>query len=442
MQFLPRLVALCVFSVMIAFSAQPAHAVLKVDITRGHSNPLPVAITGFTGDRGIGDDIAAVVTSDLESSGLFRAIDSSSFIQQIENEETLPRFADWRQISAQGLVTGSITPAEGGKIKVAFRLWDVLSEKQFSGKSYVTDKKNWRRISHMIADEIYARLTGEGGYFDTRVVYIAEQDIGKGAKKKRLAMMDQDGENHVYLSSGKDLVLTPRFDPTSQKIIYLAYHGRVPSVYLYDIETGHEELVGNFTGMSFAPRFSPDGKKAVMSVSLDGNSEIYELDLRTKEKRRLTNHPGIDTSPCYSPDGSKITFNSDRGGSQQLYVMNRDGGGVKRISFAKGNYGTPVWSPRGDFIAFTKMAKGNFHIGVMRTDGSGERLLTTSFMDEGPTWAPNGRVLMFGRQERGSRSRQGESSIVAIDVTGYNERVMKTPMEASDPAWSPLLTKK
>jgi TolB protein len=428
--------------ICLVFLAPPAHAVLKVDVTHGQANPMPVAITEFTGDRGMGADIAEVVTHDLESSGLFRAIDPGSFIQHIESEETLPRFADWRQISAQGLVTGSIAEAQGGKIKVAFRLWDVLSERQFAGKSYMTEKKNWRRIAHMISDEIYMRLTGEGAYFDSRIVYIAEEDAGRGLKKKRLAMMDQDGANHIYLSSGKDLVLTPRFDPTSQKIIYLAYHARVPSVYLYDIETGREEMVGSFKGMSFAPRFSPDGRKAIMSVSLDGNSEIYELDLGTKEKKRLTNHPAIDTSPCYSPDGSRIVFNSDRGGSQQLYIMNRDGSGVKRISFGKGNYGTPVWSPRGDFVAFTKMYQGDFHIGVMRSDGSGERLLTTSFMDEGPTWSPNGRIILFGRQTQGSSSRQGEGSLVSIDLTGYNERTIKTPIEASDPAWSPLLSKK
>lgn len=423
------------------FISSPAYAVLKVDITRGQMNPMPIAIDNFTGDA-MGAEMVKVVAADLERSGLFRPIDSNAFIERNVGIEATPRFADWRQINAQAVVTGSITPAGNGKVTVAFRLWDVLSEKQFSGKTFSTDPANWRRVSHMVADEIYARLTGEGAYFDSRIVYVAEEDRGaRKVRQHRLAMMDQDGANRVYLSDGMDMVLSPRFSPTSQKIIYMGYHGRIPAVYLYDIETGRETLIGNFKGMSFAPRFSPDGTKAVMSVSDDGNIEIYELDLASRTATRLTRHPGIDTSPSYSTDGSKIVFNSDRGGPQQLYVMNRDGSNVKRISFGKGRYGTPVWSPRGDFIAFTKQSGGNFHIGVMRSDGSGERMLTESYFDEAPTWSPNGRVLMFTRKDRGSRGREGVSRLYSVDLTGYNERMVRTPSEASDPAWSPLLSK-
>jgi TolB protein len=427
--------------------ASPAHAVLKIDVTRGISDPMPIAIPTLSPQTGaevdIAHDITEVIKADLKRSGLFRPLNPNSFIQKIDSEETIPRFADWRQINANALVTGSIKPKGSGKVEVSFRLWDVLEQKQFAGKSFVATKKNWRRVSHMVADEIYSRITGEEGYFDSRIVYVAEKDQGRGKPKiKRLAMMDQDGANHIYLSGGKDMILTPRFSPTRQQIIYLAYHGRVPKVYLYDIETGKERSVGNFEGMSFAPRFSPDGKRAVMSVSLKGNSEIFELNLSSGASKRLTFDPGIDTSPSYSPKGDKIVFHSDRGGSQKIYVMDADGSNVKRISNGKGSYATPVWSPRGDLVAFTKMRSGKFHIGVMRPDGSRERLLTESFLDEGPTWAPNGRVLMFGRQERGTKSRQGISQLYMLDAaTGFHEVKVNTPGEASDPAWGPLLSK-
>lgn len=423
------------------FSAQ-AHAVLNIDITRGNVDPMPIALPYLGSDtaagQAYGKQIMEVVEQDLARSGLFRPIERRAFLQEIKSGSTVPVFLSWRQINAAALVAGSVQLSSANRLSVEFRLWDVFSEKQIAGKSYETNPNNWRRIAHLIADLIYSRITGESGYFDTRIVYVSES--GPGTKRiKRLAIMDQDGENHRYLTDGRDLVLTPRFSPTAQEVVYMSYSGGVPKVYVLNVDTLQKTLVGTFPGMSFAPRFSPDGKFVVMSVSLNGNSEIFLMNLRTKEKIRLTNDSGIDTSPSFSPDGKQIVFNSDRGGSQQLYVMNRDGSGVKRISFAAGRYGTPVWSPRGDLVAFTKMLHGKFYIGVMRIDGSGERLLTESFLDEGPTWSPNGRVISFARQEPSYRGRVGRWEIRTIDLTGYNGRTMRTPKEASDPAWSPLL---
>jgi len=431
------------FAVSLFLIPQQAAAVLKIDITSGRVQPVPIAIPAFGSSdeqaKKTASDISAVIEKDLERSGLFAPIEANAFIQKIEGVETIPSFGDWRKINSQLLLIGS-TKEIDGKIQLDFRLWDVLAEKQISGKSYTSPKSSWRRLAHMVADEVYSRLTGETGYFDTRIAYIAESGSWR-RKTKRLAIMDQDGANHVYLTSGKNMVLTPRFDPNSQRIIYLAYYGKKPSVYLYNLANGKEDLLGNFPAMSFAPRFSPDGKKAIMSVSEDGNSEIYEMDIKTRNKKKLTDNYAIDTSPCYSPDARQIVFNSDRGGSQQLYVMDNDGGNVKRITFGDGNYATPVWSPRGDLIAFTRMYKGKFYIGVIRPDGSGERLLTESFLDEGPTWSPNGRVIIFTRQEESTDDKAGQSKIYSIDLTGYNERLIPTPADASDPAWSPLLSK-
>ena len=328
------------------------------------------------------------------------------------------------------------SPAAGGKYSVEFRLWDVFGgARDVSRKSYTFTQDIWRRVAHIIADDIYKRITGEDGYFDTRIVYIAESGP-KDNRQKRLAIMDQDGENHQFLTNGADLVLTPRFSPAAQDITYMSYYGNKPRVYLFSISTGQQEVLGDFPGMTFAPRYSPDGNSVIMSLAQNGNTDIYVMDVRTRRSKRLTDHPGIDTSPSYSPDGARIVFNSDRGGEQQLYVMNADGSGVARISKGAGRYATPVWSPRGDLIAFTRIYQGSFYIGVMRPDGSGERMLSQGWLVEGPTWAPNGRVLAFYTQDQGGRTQ-----LHSIDLTGHNERVMKTPMDGSDPAWSPLLSK-
>ncbi len=409
----------------------PAQAVLKIDITQGHSEPLPIAVTDFTGGA-LGANISGVITSDLHSSGLFNTINRAAFIERIANGAATPRFADWRQINAQGVVTGTVS-GSGGRVVVSFRLWDAVAEQQIIGKEYTTTEANWRRTAHIIADEIYKRLTGEDGYFDSRIVYVSETGPAKN-RAKRLAIMDQDGYNNKYLTDGKNLVITPRFSPNSQEIIYMAYSGRKPRVYIRNLQTGREGMLGEFPGISFAPRFSPDGGRVAFSVAQNGNTDIYVLNVRSRAASKITSDPSIDTSPSFSPDGSKIVFNSDRGGSQQLYVMGANGGGAQRISFNEGRYGTPVWSPRGDWIAFTKMAGGRFFIGVMRPDGGGERILAEGYLVEGPTWSPNGRVIMYTRENRG-----GEPKLYSVDLTGNNEREIITPTPASDPAWSPLL---
>jgi len=417
-----------------------AKAELHIDITRGKVEPMPIALPSFVGGDGqIGQQITQVMSADLERSGLFQPIDAKAFVDKEAATRVPPRFGDWRVINAQALVTGTTEAAPDGRLQVEFRLWDVFAEQQLTGLRYTTTQQNWRRVAHILADAIYKRITGEEGYFDTRIVYIAESGP-QNRRIKRLSIMDQDGANHHYLTDGRNLVLTPRFSPTAQEITYLSYAGNRPRVYLFNIDTGQQEVLGDFPGMTFAPRFSPNGKKVIMSLAVGGASDIYTLDLQTRQAVQITNTTAIDTSPCFSPDGSQITFNSDRGGSQQLYVMNADGGNIHRISFGSGRYATPVWSPRGDLIAFTKIDGGDFYIGVMRPDGSGERLLTKGFLVEGPTWAPNGRVLMYFRQTPSDTKGQGGTTrIYTVDLTGYNEREAITPQDASDPAWSPLI---
>jgi len=418
-------------------------AELRLDITGGEVRPMPIAIPPFAAAAGGGSqeghDIPGVVAADLGGSGLFRPLDPQSFIADASATDSQPNFADWRPINAQALITGAVETQADGRLHVAFRLWDVFAGQQLTGFGYTTTPQNGRRIAHIIADETYKRITGEEGYFDTRIVYVAESGPPR-RRIKRLAIMDEDGANNRYLTDGRALVLTPRFSPTAQEITYLSYANGPPRVYLMNIDTGQQEVIGDFPGMTFAPRFAPDGNRVILSRAENGATNIFVFDLRTHSVSRLTDDDAIDTSPCYSPDGGRIVFNSDRGGSQQLYVMNSDGSGVRRISFGAGRYATPVWSPRGDQIAFTKIDAGSFSIGVMRPDGSGERLLTHGFLVEGPSWAPNGRVLLYFSQEPSDANGGGGSPhLYSIDLTGYNQREISTPGAASDPAWSPLL---
>ena len=421
------------------FTARRAGAVVRLDITEGNFQPLPIAIPKFlAGGQDDGDTANAVtqiVTANLQRSGLFAPIDPTAYIERIASVDAVPRFPDWRNINAQALVTGRIGRQVDGRLQAEFRLWDVLAGQQLDGKQYLTTPDNWRRIAHIISDAIYERLTGQGGYFDTRVVFVDETGPAE-RRVKRLAIMDQDGANVRYLTRGDELVLTPRFSPSTQEITYMAYGQGDPRVYLYNIETGQREIVGNFPGMSFSPRFSPDGQRVIMSLQEGSNSNLFVMDLRSKATTRLTDTQAIDTAPSYSPDGSRICFESDRGGRQQIYVMNAGGGAAQRISFGDGTYSTPVWSPRGDYIAFTRQAQSKFAIGVMKPDGTGERILTEGFHNEGPTFSPNGRVIMFFRDPGGNAG----PSLYSVDISGRNEQRVPTPSYASDPAWSPLLS--
>ena len=440
---------LIIFFIFVPFKAI---ALIEVDITRGNLSPLPVAVSPLSIDensrknfekilkqKNIASEISSIVENNLKTSGLFNPLNKDAFLQKPEIANLKPRFEDWNLIKAQALITGKVNFVDE-KLRVEFRLWDVLAGKEMMALAFTTVPNNWRRVGHIITDKVYERLTGEQGYFDTRIIYVSEEGP-KTKRIKKLAIMDQDGANNKFLTLGNELVLTPRFNPSSQMVTYLSYFRNLPRVYLLDVETGMQEVVGDFPGMTFAPRFSPDGKKIIMSFAKDGNSEIYTMDLENRIVEKITNHPSIDTSPSFSPNGKYICFNSDRSGYQQIYIMNSDGSNVKRISFGKGIYGTPVWSPRGDLIAFTKLHKGKFYIGVMRTDGSGERLLTENFYQEAPSWSPNGRVLIFYRETKTDENGDGFSAkLWSIDLTGYNERLVNTPTDGSDPSWSSLLS--
>jgi TolB protein len=400
----------------------------------GEFKPIPIAITPFVGDAAASAQLTGIIDNNLKRSVFITPLDPKTFAETITNPDQPPQMDSWRLINAQFVVTGRVSRAADGRLQTEFRLWDVSTGAQVAGSQYVTDPANARRVGHIVSDAIFSRITGEKGFFDTRIAFVDETGPPE-RRRKRLAIMDQDGANLRYMTRGDDLVVTPRFSPSSQDVTYMSFGASDPKVLLLNIETGQREVVGNFPGMTFSPRFSPDGQKVVMSLAQGVSSNLYTMDLLSRTTTRLSDSNAIDTSPCYSPDGTQIVFESDRGGSQQLYVMSATGGGVRRISFGDGRYATPVWSPRGDLIAFTKQKGGTFAIGVMRPDGSGERILTEGFHNEGPAWAPNGLYLMFFRDPGG----QAGPKIYMTDIFGRAEFPVPTPAYASDPSWSPLL---
>ncbi len=405
-----------------------------LDVRKGEFKPISIAVTPFAGDAAAGAQATSIITNNFSRSAFLAPIDPKTFTEQIANPDVAPNMDSWRALNAQFVVTGRSGRSADGRLQTEFRLWDVATGQQVAGQQYVTDPNNSRRVAHIVSDAIFTRITGEGGFFDTRVVFVDETGPPEH-RRKRLAIMDQDGATVRILTRGDDLVVTPRFSPSSQDVTYMSFGPTDPKVLLLNIETGQREVVGNFPGMTFAPRFSPDGQKIVMSLAEGAATNLFAMDIRSRTTTRLTDSTAIDTSPSYSPDGSQITFESDRGGSQQLYVMPAGGGAPKRISFGEGRYSTPVWSPKGDLIAFTKQKADTFAIGVMRPDGSGERILTEGFHNEGPTWAPNGLYLMFFRDPGGASG----SKIYMIDVFGRTESLVPTPDFASDPTWSALL---
>jgi TolB protein len=419
----------------IALGQQPLR--LEGEINEANLRPRPIAIPEFVGNEPqLAGDLTRVAAADLERSGLFKVLDPRAFIERIGDVNQTPRFQDWKSVGAEALLVGRVTRGPDGRVQADFRLWDVLLGKPIDGQGLRAAQGAWRRLAHQIADRVYEKLTLEKGYFDTQIVFVDETGP-KNKRLKRLTIMDQDGFGPRILSDGKDLTLTPRFSPTQQEICYTQYQGDQPRVFLMNLESGQKENIGNLPGLAYAPRFSPDGQKLVFSIQEGAGTSLIEMDLRSKQMRRFTQSERIDTGPCYAPDGRSLCFESDREGTQQIYVMDLARGGVQRISRGEGRYSTPVWSPRGDYIAFTKQGGGQFLIGVMKTDGTGERILTSGYHNEGPTWAPNGRVLMFFRESQGAN---GGPKLYSVDLTGQNERPVPTPAFGSDPAWSPLRT--
>ena len=405
---------------------------------------LGIAIPGFATDADVptqanagstaalGRSLAGVISANLRNNGLFKPSGPDGLPQPSYGQVSAPEFGTWSGTGAEMLVQGSVSAVTGGQLTIGCHLYDVALKQQLAQASWTVAPADWRRAAHRCSDLVYSRLSGENPFFDSRIAYIAESGP-KARRMKRLAVMDSDGANHRFLTTGQATALTPRFSPDYRSILYLSYLNGAPRIYVYDLASNTQRLITQSRNPTFAPRWSPDGKWVLYSMAIGGNTDIYKVSAAGGTPVKLTDTPGIDIGGSYSPDGSKIVFESDRSGGQQIYVMNADGTNQQRISFGGGRAATPEWSPRGDQIAFTHMA-GNFRIAVMSPAGGDVRLLTDSWQDEAPTWAPNGRVIQFFRTARGS----GQTSVWQVDLTGRNERRLPTPADASDPAWGPI----
>ena len=405
---------------------------------------LSIAIPGFAtnadvatpannkGTAALGMDIGRVVYDDLKNNGLFRPVGPDGLPQPGIAQVTEPLFSQWSARGSEMLVHGFVRARDDNKLTVGCYLYDVALRDELVREGWVVEAEDWRRAAHKCADLVYSRLTGESPFFDSRIAYIAETGP-KDNRQKRLAIMDSDGANHRFITSGRSTALTPRYSPDYSELLYLSYVDGNPRIYVYNIGTGKQRLVAENEGATIAPRWSPDGSKILFSMAKGGNTDIYEVSARGGTPKRLTDTPGIDIAGSYSPDGTKIVFESDRSGTQQIYVMDANGDNQKRVSFFGGRSATPEWSPRGDQIAFTHIT-GNFRIATMSPSGRNLRHLTNAWQDEAPTWAPNGRIVQFFRTERNS----GRTGLWQVDLTGRNERRLPTPVDASDPAWGPI----
>ncbi|MDP5358639.1 MAG: Tol-Pal system beta propeller repeat protein TolB [Paracoccaceae bacterium] len=426
-------------ALILAGPALAQNGPLRLTITDGVIEPITFAVPSFQAEtfeaQQAALDISRLVAQNLAGTGLFREVPAAAFISQISSFAQPVAFADWRAINAQALIVGAVN-VSGNQLTVKFRLYDVFSGQELGeGLQFAGTVAGWRRMGHKVSDAVYSRITGEGGFFDSRVVFVSESGP-KDNRQKRLAIMDYDGANVQFLTDSSSIVLAPRFSPSGDRVLYTSFESGFPRINVLNVaNVGRQQLQTAPGEMAFSPRFSRDGRQVIYSLSNGGNTDIFRTDLATGQHMQLTTAPSIETAPSLSPDGSQIVFESDRSGTQQLYIMSANGGEARRISFGDGRYGTPVWSPRGDLVAFTKQNAGRFHIGVMRTDGSEERLLTSSFLDEGPTWSPNGRVIMFSRETQGAG---GTSSMFSVDISGRNLKALPLQGGASDPSWGPL----
>jgi TolB protein len=418
------ILALTVFRSMPAL-AQGSVAVVAVP-------PLTTPDTGSKGNESLALAWQAtqLIATDLRSASELMPLPPDRKDYYSYPEVTAPSFSKWRSAGAKVLVTGFVQSRPDGRLTFGCYVYDVDKGREIDRKGFVVAPDDWRRAAHKCSGLAYTAVTGAPGIFDARIAYVAESGTGDG-RVRRLAIMDSDGFNHHYLTTGDTMVLTPRLSPKAARLAYVSYAGGRPNVRILDVASGEQRSPVPGDPMSFAPRFSPDGQRIVFSMMLGPNSDLYMIGANGGLPQRLTTSPGIDTDASFSPDGSKIAFESDRSGSQQLYVMNADGSNQRRLTFGSGWYASPEWSPDGEWIAFTRRGSDGRHIGVIKPDGSGEKILTTGPADEGPSWAASGRDLVFQRTDA-----IGRDSIFRISIDGGEPHKIEIPQDGTDPDWS------
>ena len=418
----------------------PAPEIARKAPSLGPASETSIGIPSFFGgsdqERALGKKVAKIISADLSKTGRYRIIDPGPYVNVNPNEA--PPFEDWRYQKAVGLVHGRVKKTAGGQLRMEFRLWDVEKERQIIGQALSTEPGNWRRVAHKIADSIHKKQTGMGALFDSRVVYVSQSFTASSGSKpvRRLAIMDQDGGGHRYLTDGRFPSFYPAVSPKNTDIAYVGFYPDRLRLFIFNIETGRQEAVPIPPGKPGFPRFSPDGRKIAFSLTGAGGTDIHLVDLVTRQARRLTEGPLEDFSPSFSPDGTRIVFSSrQRGGLFHLSVMDANGRGRAEIDRGSGSYSFPSWSPKGDLIAFIKEGDGPNHLGIIRPDGSAERLLAQGVAMSPPAWAPNGEMLLFAKPD-GSPAKAEKLFTIGID--GHSEHPVPTPAHATQADWTPL----
>ena len=424
-----------------AFLANAAHAVINIKITRSTEAKLPIAIVPFGwghGGRPLPADIAAIVADDLARTGLFEPIPFDSLPSRPYRHDQID-FKDWRLLGTDSLVIGNVTPSLDGGYVVEFQLYDVLRSRQVVGFQLTAGHEVMRRVAHQIADRVYETLTGVRGSFDTRIAYVTEVAGDDGETRYALVVADVDGHNEKVILDSPEPVMSPSWSPDGKKLAYVSFESPGsralprPRIFIQEIATGRRESVVSFPGINGAPAFSPDGRRLAMTLSKDGNPEVYVMDLRTERLRRITRNAAIDTEPSWSPDGRFLAFTSDRGGKPQIYRTPAEGGPLERLTF-EGSYNTrPVYSPDGARLALVHRDEGRYRIGLLDLENGALQVLTDSELDESPSFAPNGRMILYATSDGAG------SALAAVSPDGrMHQRLAVQKGGIREPAWSPF----
>ncbi|WP_317929116.1 Tol-Pal system beta propeller repeat protein TolB [Halioxenophilus sp. WMMB6] len=419
---------------LLVFLSSNSWAELTIEITQGIDNPISIAVVPFKNGAGLPEDISAIVAADLQRSGQFDPVARANMLSYPQAAKDV-FYRDWRALGVEYLVIGGLEPAAGG-YQLWFELYDVLNQRQVFKRIASAASNDLRSLAHYAADLIYEEITGIRGVFSTKIIYVEvlRDRVNPSNATYRLMYADADGARELELLKSKQPLLSPRWSPEGKRVAYVSFETTRPAIYVQDIATGRRQQVTNFKGLNGAPAWSPDGKKLAFVLSKDGNPEIYTLDLATGKYQRVTRSIAIDTEPSWAADGKSIIFTSNRGGQPQIYQINLASGRTERLTFYGDYNARSSLSPDGKTMVMVHRRDGVFHIAAQDVGSGDIRILTETELDESPSIAPNGAMLLYATQNRG----KGILAAVSLDA-GVKFRLPSQRGDVREPAWSPFL---